>query len=197
MLVGKSLTPVVLLGDSITTAGNQAWFEGANYQASEPFRIVNNAGVSGNRTDQMLARLTPDVIAFSPAWCMVEGGGNDVTNAVSAATIMANLASIYGTLKAAGIKVIASTVLGSTSMDTGAEQTVISTVNTWLRANYLAAGADALCDWNPAWTGGVNEWTPLAGITIDGVHPNTQYGIPILAAALAPTLRSLGLPSWK
>ncbi len=179
---------MVLFGDSITQgAAASGWYTGANMQAGYPTTLITNAGIGGNRTDQMLARINTDVIAYAPQITIVEGGGNDITQGFSAASVISSLDGIYTALAAAGSIIIASTVLPSTNMDTGSEQTAITTVNAWIRANYTTYPNTFLCDWNPPMTDGVSEWAPHAGYTSDGVHPNTTGGA-VMAAALAPVL---------
>ncbi len=180
---------MVLLGDSITQgAAASGWYTGANMQAGYPTTLLANAGVSGNRTDEMLARLTADVLVYAPDITIVEGGGNDITQGYPASHAISSLDGIYTALAAAGSVIIATTVLPSTNMDTGGEQAAITAVNAWIRANYSSyATACFLCDWNPPMTDGVDEWVPHAGYTSDGVHPNTVGGA-VMATALSPVL---------
>lgn len=129
-LPGSSLlNTIVLFGDSITLAnGGDAWttpdanlsaqyssqengfFNWANTVLGQRFIVTNNAGIGGNTTTQMLARIQTDVIAFHPKYCFVLGGTNDIATVGSSTLAIANLTAIYAALKAAGIQVIAATI---------------------------------------------------------------------------------------
>lgn len=180
----------MIFGDSITAGeGASMWFSAANRMAGYPAGAHTNAGIGGNTTAQMLARISTDVVAHSPTLTVVEGGGNDVTQGRSAAQIIADLESIYAILSAAGSKIIATTVLPSVYMDAPSEQSVIVAVNAWMRATVPSMPGVWLCDWNPAMTDGVSEWAPHAGYTYDGVHPDAVGGA-VMADQLWPVLLS-------
>lgn len=101
---------IVFLGDSLTASANVAltdrWaykvgiFNG--YAAAD----IINAGVSGNTSTQMLARLQSDVLALLPDVCVLMLTVNDRTNNIPIATHEANYRSIITQLKSAGIKVV-------------------------------------------------------------------------------------------
>lgn len=156
---------------------------------SEPI----NAGISGNRTDEMLARIGTDVVAHSPDITVVQGGGNDITQGRSSAQVIASLSGIYDALEAAGSRIIATTVLPSVNMDTAGEQTAIGEVNAWVRAHYSDWSGAYLADWNPPMTDGVDEWVPHVGYTSDGVHPDTDGGV-VMAGVLSPVLLAAATP---
>lgn len=65
---------------------------------------IINASVGGNKTSDVLARLQTDVLALSPAVCVVMIGVNDWINGVPLATFKSNLASIVDQIQAKGIK---------------------------------------------------------------------------------------------
>jgi lysophospholipase L1-like esterase len=128
----------VALGDSISTAADLA-AGGAGYGGAWPHMLCaltmqrlnfgGNAGVSGNNTTQILARV-PDAIALAPAIVTVLGGTNDLTQSVTFATWSANIKSIAAQLRAAGIRVVLCTIppRGNTTY-----LTTQTTWNTWLR----------------------------------------------------------------
>lgn len=107
---------VIPFGDSITQNGtvfvNGLWQfsngypETSIYQAGARFQIIRNAGIAGNTTTQMLARIGTDVLAYSPDVVLMLGGTNDLvsgmTNAQIAAT-MSNLESMTRQMLQAGI----------------------------------------------------------------------------------------------
>lgn len=65
---------------------------------------IINAGVNSDTSSGMLARINADVVALAPAVCVVECGLNDWVTAVPVASYRSNVAAIFSTLKAAGIK---------------------------------------------------------------------------------------------
>jgi lysophospholipase L1-like esterase len=104
----------------------------------------------------------------------VWGGINDITAGVSAADLETNLTTYYTAARAAGFKVVATTIITAGTLS-GGQQTIRGNVNTWIKANYTTL-ADALCDadgdaklQNPADTTYFNA---------DTIHlNNTGYGV--------------------
>jgi len=72
--------------------------------------LVHNAGVSGDTTGDMRARLNGDVFAYSPGVLFVMGGTNDIGHNISATTTIANLKAIIVAAKARGILVVLMTI---------------------------------------------------------------------------------------
>lgn len=110
---GQPVT-VVGFGDSITgvyyhTGGHYAWPEMLGVALRRlypqaPVRVVN-AGLSGNATDQAVARLDHDVLAVKPDLVVVMFGMNDVAR-IPAATYEANLTRIVERCRAGGAEVV-------------------------------------------------------------------------------------------
>jgi acyl-CoA thioesterase I len=67
------------------------------------YRVVNE-GISGNTTKDGVARL-PEILALHPTVAVVEFGGNDGLRGLRVEDTRANLDTIVGTLKKAGVKV--------------------------------------------------------------------------------------------
>jgi lysophospholipase L1-like esterase len=153
------------------------------------FVVLNMAGVGGDTTALMLARITTDVLAYQPGYCIVQGGGNDVTTAVSSATTIANLTTIYQTLLGAGITPIATTLTPTTSADTASEKANLYTINNWIRQYAQATPGMILCDWYP-YIADPSTGDPATSMTVDGIHPS-QQGAYLLGLALYNTLNSL------
>lgn len=170
---------LVIFGDSITqqnqgitqysATGYYVW---GNFFLNGAFDLLNNAGVGGNTTAQMLARIQTDVIDHAPTWCVVFGGANDITQGVPAATTTANLASIYDQLRAGGIEVIACTAYRTATMDTAAEASALATVNEWIKAQAATRGFP-LVDFYTAMTDSATGYTQT-GLVADGTHPSTE-----------------------
>lgn len=181
---------IVLFGDSITEANGSAptdkgYFNWLNVMLSQRWDVVYNAGVGGNSTAQMLARIDTDVIAYAPAWVMIMGGVNDIAAGTSSATILSNLDSILQTVLAAGMYPIISTLPPSTSFDTTAEGTVWTAVNAGIRAFATTYPGVLVVDAGPEYWDSSQPTLalPLSGYTVDGVHPNA-LGAGTLAAKM-------------
>ena len=99
--VGKSR--VVFLGDSIT--------DGWRLNEYFPDRDFINRGISGQITDQMLARMKPDVMDLQPAAVLILAGTNDIARGIPLSTIESNFSLICDLADYSKIKVILATVL--------------------------------------------------------------------------------------
>lgn len=95
---GRNYAPItagqrmVAFGDSITDAGSDysvgaskylryndyGWWCWAQRLMDYPWEFGFNAGVSGEKTFEMLDRLESDVLAYDPGWVLFLGGTNDV-----------------------------------------------------------------------------------------------------------------------
>lgn len=188
---------VVIFGDSITFQNayspsadefrwsNRGFFTLANFKMGWPFAMLNNAGVSGNRTDQMLARVNDDVTAYSPEVCIVFGGVNDFINSVTPDITFANLTAIYEQLKAVGIQVVACTIPIAQGM---AQENDPQQLNALIR-RYCSDNGIQLVDFASVYSDVDNNSYPyqLAGVTGDGVHPS-RYGAQLMAIPLIDAL---------
>lgn len=118
----KSGDKVAFLGDSITEAG---WSNADGYvrvvvaglKANGISIVPIPAGVSGNNSAQLLARLPKDVLDKKPDWVVVFCGVNDVAHATGSlplAQYKANMTAIVDQAQAANIKVLllTATVIG-------------------------------------------------------------------------------------
>lgn len=105
----------VALGDSITIGSTEApaedsWFEQLACIGESPVRYGHNAGVHGNTTEQMLARLDSDVLARDPDTVFVLGGTNDVLGGIPAAETIGHLREIVERSRQAGADVWLGTI---------------------------------------------------------------------------------------
>lgn len=187
----RNKNTIVLFGDSITernrvstaslkTNDQRGYFTWANILLNQRLWLLNVAGVSGNTTTQMLARITADVLAYAPGWCVVQGGHNDIVGSASHATIVANLTTIYQTLLKAGIRVVATTITPYNS-DTVGQNVIRNSVNRWMREYALSTPGIVLCDWaayvaDPDDNVATSYWIPTysaagGSTSQDGIHP--------------------------
>lgn len=120
---------VVLFGDSRTAdcnldvspnqySTNMSWWDwgAAQVVGGPPLDVIANAGVAGNTTTQMQARLYTDVIAKRPGHATIWAGTNDPWASISEVDAsFARMASMIDQMRAAGIYVfvISETVANS------------------------------------------------------------------------------------
>lgn len=162
---------IVCIGDSMTR-GLQVTVP-LNVRLAIKYPKVNivNLGVGNDTTAQMYARRTT-IDLYSPFRVVVWGGVNDVALSVSAATIQANLQSIYDYCKVTkGYEVWALTI---TPIDTNTTEmnTVRTTVNNWIKA--VPSNVDRVID---AWTAvrdpsDPTKRLPAYAVEADIVHLN-------------------------
>jgi lysophospholipase L1-like esterase len=97
--------PFVALGDSLTSGYNTpgpAW--PTILDSKDPYlTLYNNAGVPGDTTADMVARLNRDVWVYKPNYVLVLGGTNDLGDGISQATTIANLRYVITQAKSHGV----------------------------------------------------------------------------------------------
>jgi lysophospholipase L1-like esterase len=211
---------VVLLGDSITWFGfdntavsgkpslavtNRAIVEAANALLYQRLNIVQRAGVSGNRIDQMYARFNTDVAAHRPTLVILQGCSNDLDQGYSAAQIFPSIVAIFRASQAIGASFI---YIGTSGMSRGTGAPVSPIDGVQYRADNEMAALQARCrraqfemegfryfdmayamrDYGAAiGAQGAAFGTTLAGTVLDGTHPE-PYGCYLMARRLAPYL---------
>ena len=194
-----STITVVCLGDS-TTAGTplfkspiesppagegdeQSQFAYWLQRAHGEWRVLNR-GVNGERSDEIERRFGRDVVENSPQVVVIIAGVNDVYQGRDAAEVIGRLRSMYDLASAAGIRVVAGTIVPYNTATAG-QNTQMHAVNAWIVAearrdlNLVAVdtrGAVAAAD-NP---------DRLAG-SPDGLHPDID-GYRRMAEVLEPAI---------
>lgn len=194
----------VIFGDSITAAcasglggatphQKVSYFCSANAMASQRLSLIANAGIGGNTTTQMLARLESDVLSLSPNYVVECGGVNDSGEALSpgdastAGTSIYNLNSMYRQILATGAFIFICAVPPTDAIATNnAFRNSISSINafkkTFARENpncvYVDVGYPLI---DPATN------APRTGYNLDGVHP-TPRGAMVMAMPLAKAI---------
>lgn len=140
-----------------------------------------NYGRSGETTSQMLARFNTDIInKNNPSHVVILAGTNDVSGLTPAATIEANLQSMYTAAHNAGIKVIAVTITPRTT--TGPQLTIQQAVNTWIKTT--ATNVDYVVDPYVTLADPSNPTVLLPTYTTDGLHM-TVSGYTVLGTYIA------------
>lgn len=179
---------LVALGDSLThpvgTGGDADWLGWADPDGR--FELIGNAGVPGERSDEILARVGQDVVARHPAWVTVLAGTNDISQDVRAEPIIFSLTRIYDALDAAGIRFVAITIPPLVMMSPERVATH-EAVNAWMRERVEAdwPGVGVLGDWSAALSTNGDGISPAPGFFPDGVHFSAA-GAQAAGTALAP-----------
>lgn len=106
-----------VLGDSLVENGKTESATTAIYTArniaqlaaaklNQRLRVLNNAGVSGNTTAQMLARFDTEVAPYVPDWVIVIGCSNDIDNGLTGNDILSSLDAIYAKCQIIGANMV-------------------------------------------------------------------------------------------
>ena len=138
---------IVAMGDS-TTAGTPGWKSriesppaGAGDDTSQyaywlmrahPEWLVVNQGVNGERSDQILARFERDVVRQRPKAVVIIAGVNDVYQGRPSSHVIAQLAAMYDLAKAAGIPVVAGSIIPYNTA-TPDQNARMHEINAWIR----------------------------------------------------------------
>jgi lysophospholipase L1-like esterase len=189
---------IVAMGDS-TTAGTPAFKspreappKGEGDETSQyaywlmrahPEWDVVNQGVNAQRSDVIAARFDADVVALKPAVVVVIAGVNDVYQGRPAQHVEEQLAAMYRLARAAGIHVVAGTIIPYNSA-TPDQNARMHAINAWIRAQ-ADAGLVTLADTRSAVAAPVDP-DRLAG-SPDGLHPDAA-GYRRMADAIAPAI---------
>jgi len=185
--------PAVTLGDSITAS--QSWFSLANAQIGSKCTLSYNAGVPGQTTSQILARVSADVIARAPSIVTVLGGTNNIGAAttIDPAPIIADLTSIVSQILAGTTAKIALGTITPREHTSGvalsaSQIAAVTAVNDWVKAQ--GTSRVSVVDWAPAMSVGGDGLTPDLSLFSDHVHPN-DAGQVVMAGVLRPILAAM------
>lgn len=192
---------MVVLGDSLIEQGgmitanvhiapNSPW-PWANILLNHRFKIVANAGVGGQTTSQILARLQSDCISLKPGWVHLLAGTNNMGAVGGLAQAKADITTMLDRLGTAGIRVAIGTIPPRiTGNYTGTIKADTFALNAWIIdqartrpgvvcVDYFSALADGSGNYSSTLYG----WNP----TTDGTHLSATGGYACgraLAAAL-------------
>lgn len=174
---------IYCMGDSITNFG---YYE-LKLNSLIGYRwIVQNYGISGNTTTQMLARFNQQIISSGLVdYVIIMGGVNDLAGSINATAIEANLQAMYDMAHNAGIKVIAMTVTPwkNSSSWNSTKQTQTLALNSWIMAmptnvDYVINTYDLLNN-----LAGDNGALLAAYDSGDHIHPN-QTGLELIGTTI-------------
>jgi lysophospholipase L1-like esterase len=166
-------------GEGDVTSQYAYWLERAHAE----WRVLNR-GVNGERSDQIRARFTRDVIAVDPDVAIVIAGVNDIYQGRGVRAVCRELAAMYDAARAARILVVAGTILpyNTASADANAR---MQAVNEWIRA-YAAAHDDVVACETRGAVAAEGDPDRLASSS-DDLHPSPE-GYRLIADALEPAI---------
>jgi lysophospholipase L1-like esterase len=153
-----------------------------------------NAGLSGDTSAHVRARMNAPGLP-SPDIMIVSVGINSVTFGVSALSIQSDLQAICQFYLQRGIKVILSNIrpISAEFIPDGDPQfTVRSDVNAWIRE--FATTTPDVVFWDVAAAYDDGSGRPIAGYTVDGLHPSS-LGSQHAAFSLVPIMQRLVKPA--
>ncbi len=192
---------IAFMGDSITSAG---WDSPTGYVRLIVSALETNgikitpipAGVSGNKSNDMLNRLDNDVIQKKPTWLTLSCGVNDVWHGAGGIPLdqyKLNITKIVDKAQAAGIKVVILTATMIGEDQKNANNQKLTGYNDFLRQlaaerHLPLADLGAMMQTEIA-TEVAAGWKPNHLLTMDGVHMNPR-GNALMATGV---LKALGL----
>jgi len=190
---------IVAMGDS-TTAGTPAFKspretppngqgdETSQYaywlMKSHPGWEVINQGINAQRSDVIAARFDEDVIAKKPAVVVIVAGVNDVYQGRPAQHVKDQLAAMYTRARAAGIRVVAGTIIPYNTA-TADQNARMHDINDWIRAEGRA-DPGVICVDTRAAVAAPGDPDKLAS-SPDGLHPDAA-GYRKMADAIRPAV---------
>lgn len=201
----------VFLGDSITAFGNApetgpsntfgwGWTAQATFLSKGRILQVNNAGIPGNTTAQMLARFQSDVVAYSPDKVVIAGGTNDIPSTAITSSqlnaVTATLGSIIDMAEIAGIQPVLCNVPprqdAPVAIHEANAKALAAAINTLAKTKQTQYGNVVLFDLysvlaNPS-TGAYLSGYSLA----DGIHPSVTGATAVANAFVSSTAMIYG-----
>lgn len=145
--------------------------------------IVLNRGINGERSDQILARFTRDVVVEKPKMVVILAGVNDIYQGVSVDIARKNLSKMYSMAIRADIVPVSCSVLPYNTM--GKRETMARRkLNGWIRSKSERLGIP-FCDTALA-ASAANNLDRLAS-SPDGLHPDVA-GYRSMAMAISRTV---------
>ena len=155
-------------------------------KAHQDWNVVNQ-GINGQRSDEIRARFESDVVAKQPVVVVIVAGVNDVYQGRDAQHVEKELAAMYARAKAAGIKVVAGSIIPY-NVATPAQNARMHEINAWIAAQAAADPNMRFVDTRAA-VAAPNDPDRLAS-SPDGLHPDAA-GYHRMADAIGPAIEAL------
>ena len=192
---------IVALGDS-TTAGTPGFLsplehppDGSGNPESQyaywlmhthPEWRVLNRGVNGERSDQIRARFSRDVMRAGADLVVIVAGVNDIYQGRQPAAIVEDLEAMYELALENGLRVVAGSILPYNTA-TSSQNQRMCIVNAWIQRYARHRRRATWCDTRAAVTH-PNDPDRLAA-SPDDLHPSPD-GYRLMALALEPAIRT-------
>ena len=201
-IVVKNGDKIAFLGDSITYFGDRS--NGgyvnlviAGLEANGIKALKAPAGISGNKSKQMLERLEKDILRKKPQFMTLSCGVNDVWHGKAGIKLpeyKKNITELVSKAQASGITVMILTATMITENPDSAYNKALAPYNDFLRqlaAEKKCLFADLNGDMQKTIAGFKAKYPDFKGTlcTYDGVHMN-QYGNEVMALGI---LRAFGM----
>lgn len=149
---------------------------------SHPEWDVLNRGVNGERSDEIASRFERDVLEVEPHAVVIIAGVNDVYQGREAAQVIERLGAMYGRARAAGIRVVAGTIVPFNTATPEQNARMLS-INDWVRGAghpFADTRAAVAAPGNP----------DMLADSPDNLHPSLD-GYRRMAEAIRPVLERL------
>lgn len=159
--------PPILTGTTVAVAGDSIPTYAMLYSGGKIAKTVN-AGISGNTTAQMLARVQTDVVAYKPSVCVILGGTNDSATPVPLTAFAANITGIVQALWKAGIAPVLCTI---PTINSSTQRPVIGRYNAWIRRFAARQGIPLLDYYTLSVDPATGNLLQSAMGNTDGTHP--------------------------
>lgn len=170
-----------------------------NMLLGNPLKPKINAGINGNKTSDMLARINTDVLPYIEPGdvVFVTGGINDIANGVLPAVTITNMQAICNALVLRGAIVSLGTVCPSILRITDSTtNSAIGAVNRGYRQIALNTQNVYLSDDHVAMLDSADIYAQnISTYSADDLHPNT-LGAMAIGRTRATSLAGLGLKKW-
>lgn len=151
---------------------------------ARPAWEVLNRGINGERSDQIAARFAKDVLDAAPAVVVIVAGVNDLYQGHPAADVIDRLRAMYRAAAAAGIPVVAGSILPFNTA-TPEQNSRMREVNAWIEAE---AGRDPNVSFADTRRAVASPGRPDAlAASPDALHPSAE-GYRRMAEALLPAI---------
>jgi len=145
---------------------------------------VINQGVNAQRSDVIAARFDEDVVSRKPAVVVIIAGVNDVYQGRPAQHVKDQLAAMYARARAAGIRVVAGTIIPYNTA-TPDQNARMKDINDWIRSQGRADPGVVVVDTRAAVAAADNPDKLVS--SPDGLHPDAA-GYRRMADAIAPAI---------
>ncbi len=182
---GAHVYTFVALGDSLTAWPSDAPWPSRLDAEDANLTLVNNAGVPGDTTADMRARLNSDVFAYKPEVLFILGGTNDLGHSISQATTIANLRAIIVAANARGIRITLLTIPPDSSRYMAAEIDSLNAAIVRLANSYKLM----VIDINTPLSTSTGVYVPK--YTSDGLH-FSELGAQVVANAVYNRIHRYG-----